>query len=270
MALISKPDSASSKTSQAKKESDISNSMVDKRRKRTLAKQQQISENIANLANELLAKTQEGVSAIEELKSAMEQIAAASEENAGAAEESLSAINEIQKNTESIVKETGIVLNNAKDALEVFQTANTNVLATAKRMDDAQKTSLDIVNKAEDLKSAGESIGESVRVIAKVADQTNLLALNAAIEAARAKEHGKGFAVVADETRSLAAISSKSAEDTANVVGDIQKSIEITKNSVEKTGNFIIEARNKTDEVANISQKYYENYTKNDHSYEGY
>jgi len=253
MALISKPDNVSSKVVQNKKESN-SNSMADKRRKRTLAKQQQISENVANLANELLAKTQEGVSAIEELKSAMEQIAAASEENAGAAEESLSAIDEIQKNTESIVKETRIVIGNTEEALGVFQTANTNVLATAKRMEDAQKVFSDIVNKAGDLKKAGESIGESVGVIAKVADQTNLLALNAAIEAARAKEHGKGFAVVADETRSLAAISAKSAEDTTTVVSDIQKSIETTESSVEETGKFITEAGNRTTEVAKISQ----------------
>ena len=253
MALISKPDNVGSKIVQNKKESNL-NSMVDKRRKRTLAKQQQISENVANLANELLAKTQEGVSAIEELKSAMEQIAAASEENAGAAEESLSAVDEIQKNTESIVKETRIVIDNTEEALGVFQTANTNVLATAKRMEDAQKVFSDIVNKAGDLKKAGESIGESVGVIAKVADQTNLLALNAAIEAARAKEHGKGFAVVADETRSLAAISAKSAEDTTTVVSDIQKSIETTESSVEETGNFITDAGNRTTEVAKISQ----------------
>ena len=253
MALISKPDNVGSKVVQNKKESN-SNSMADKRKKRTLAKQQQISENVANLANELLAKTQEGVSAIEELKSAMEQIAAASEENAGAAEESLSAIDEIQKNTESIVKETRIVIGNTEEALGVFQTANTNVLATAKRMEDAQKVFSDIVNKAGDLKKAGESIGESVGVIAKVADQTNLLALNAAIEAARAKEHGKGFAVVADETRSLAAISAKSAEDTTTVVSDIQKSIETTESSVEETGKFITEAGNRTTEVAKISQ----------------
>jgi len=254
MALISKPDGVSAKAYQVKKESNSSISMVDKRRKRTLAKQQQISENVANLANELLAKTQEGVSAIEELKSAMEQIAAASEQNAGAAEESLSAVDEIQKNTESITKETRIVIDNTEEALGVFQTANTNVLATAKRMEEAQKVFSGIVSRAGDLKKAGESIGESVGVIAKVADQTNLLALNAAIEAARAKEHGKGFAVVADETRSLAAISAKSAEDTATVVSNIQKSIETTELSVGKSGSFIIEAGNRTTEVAKISQ----------------
>ena len=120
MALIAKPNSANSKVPQVKKEASSSNSLTDKRKKRTLAKQQQISENVANLANELLAKTQEGVSAIEELKSAMEQISAASEENAGAAEESLSAVDEIQKNTQSILKETGVVINNTETALGVF------------------------------------------------------------------------------------------------------------------------------------------------------
>ena len=252
MALIAKPENTNIKVAQTKKESKTS-SMSDKRKKRTLAKQQQISESVANLSNDLLAKTQEGVSAIEELKSAMEQISAASEQNAGAAEESLSAVDEIQKNTQSILTETNTVIANAKNALGVFKTANVNVQATDKRMQEALDVSNEIVVKAGDLKQAGESIGESVGVIAKVADQTNLLALNAAIEAARAKEHGKGFAVVADETRSLAAISAESADETAKVVNDIQTSIETSEGGVEKVGSFIKEAGARTEDVAEVS-----------------
>jgi methyl-accepting chemotaxis protein len=104
MALISKPSSIKPAVSKPVT-TTATPSVADKRKKRTLAKQQQISENVAHLSNELLAKTQEGVSAIEELKSAMEQIAAASEENAGAAEESLSAVNQITKTTQAFQKD---------------------------------------------------------------------------------------------------------------------------------------------------------------------
>jgi len=264
MALISKPDSKSVKlsTTSVGKNTSSSISITEKRKKRTLAKQQQISENLANLANDLLAKTQEGVSAIEELKSAMEQIAAASEQNAGAAEESLSAIDEIAKNTESIYKEIKSVVKTTDETLQVLLEANESTLNTSNRMAESKRVFDSIVKKAIDLKKAGDRIGESVSVISKVADQTNLLALNAAIEAARAKEHGKGFAVVADETRSLAAISSQSADDTTKVVNEIQKSIELTQNGVEKSGSFISEAAtitqdtaNKADSTSNIAKK---------------
>jgi methyl-accepting chemotaxis protein len=97
MAIISRKNSANNSAMQVETSHSQNSSAMDKKRKRTLAKQQQISENIANIANDLLNKTQEGVSAIEELKSAMEQISAASEQNAGAAEESLSAVNQITK-----------------------------------------------------------------------------------------------------------------------------------------------------------------------------
>jgi len=251
MALISKPDSRSVKHSNVGKTVSSSTSMADKRKKRTLAKQQQISENLANLANDLLAKTQEGASAIEELKSAMEQITVASEENASAAEESLSAVDEIAKNTESIYKDVKSVVKTTDETLQVLLEANESTLTTSNRMAEAKGVFDNIVKKAIDLKKAGDNIGELVSVIAKVADQTNLLALNAAIGAARAKEHGKGFAVVADEIRSLAAISSQSADDTAQVVNEIQKSIGLTQSSVEKSGSFVSDAATITHDTAN-------------------
>jgi len=251
MALISKPDSRSVKHSNVGKTVSSSTSMADKRKKRTLAKQQQISENLANLANDLLAKTQEGASAIEELKSAMEQITVASEENASAAEESLSAVDEIAKNTESIYKDVKSVVKTTDETLQVLLEANESTLTTPNRMAEVKGVFDNIVKKAIDLKKAGDNIGELVSVIAKVADQTNLLALNAAIGAARAKEHGKGFAVVADEIRSLAAISSQSADDTAQVVNEIQKSIGLTQSSVEKSGSFVSDAATITHDTAN-------------------
>ena len=70
----------------------------EKRRQRTLAKQQQISESIADVASNLLGNAQESVSAIEELKSSMEQIATAAEENSGASEQALSNVKSINTN----------------------------------------------------------------------------------------------------------------------------------------------------------------------------
>ncbi len=79
---------------------------------------------------------------------------------------------------------------------------------------------------AEQIVHLGEQtgqIGNIATVLKDLAGQINMLALNAAVEAARAGEHGKGFAVVASEIRKLADESKKSAEQTAVLVGDIQK-----------------------------------------------
>ncbi len=193
--------------------------------RRTLARRQQMSENLARIASILLEKTQEGVTAIEELKSAMEQIAAASEENAGAAEESLSAINEITKNTESIQRDAEFGINKTLTMVEVAKNTQRDVIQSAERMLETVDMSRQLREQATSLEKASEDIGESVTLIAQVAEETNLLALNAAIEAARAKEHGKGFAVVAGETRALAAQTAESADTTGKVVSDVQQKV---------------------------------------------
>ncbi|MBQ6888106.1 MAG: hypothetical protein IJN54_11395 [Lachnospiraceae bacterium] len=65
------------------------------------------------------------------------------------------------------------------------------------------------------------------------AEETNLLALNASIEAARAGEVGKGFAVVAQEIKNLAENSGRSADNIAELLGQVQAIITTT---VEQTG----------------------------------
>ncbi|MBN2869732.1 MAG: methyl-accepting chemotaxis protein [Campylobacterales bacterium] len=227
MALVRRGDISPASTAQG----------PDKRRARTLAKQQQISESIAGIATTILDNAQESVSAIEELKSSMEQIATAAEENSGASEQALKNVRSINSNIGRMGSTIDTVINSTLVTGENIMSAVGTINTTVTRMTGAVNVAKVSSKKSEELKASSENIGEAVGFIAKIADQTNLLALNAAIEASRAKEHGKGFAVVADETRALAGESEKNAEFISKLVNKIQESIDnIIKSIVNTTG----------------------------------
>ena len=211
----------------------------EKRRQRTLAKQQQISESIAGIATTILDNAQESVSAIEELKSSMEQIATAAEENSGASEQALKNVRSINSNIGRMSSTIDTVISSTLVTGENIMSAVGTINTTVTRMTGAVNVAKASSRKSEELKASSENIGEAVGFIAKIADQTNLLALNAAIEASRAKEHGKGFAVVADETRALAGESEKNAEFISKLVNKIQESIDKIINSIVNTTDII-------------------------------
>ena len=210
-----------------------------KRRQRTLAKQQQISESIAGVSMTILENAQESVSAIEQLKSSMEQIATAAEENSGASEQAASNVRSITTNIARMNTTIDTVIASTIATGDNIMDSVAKIGASVDRMDGAVTVAQDSSKKSEELKVSSQSIGDAVGFIAKIADQTNLLALNAAIEASRAKEHGKGFAVVADETRALAGDSEKNAEFISELVNKIQTSIDNIIKSIGATNTII-------------------------------
>ena len=235
MALVKKNSSESSSSAV------ISGSGTDKRRQRTLAKQQQVSESIASVSMSILENAQESVSAIEQLKSSMEQIATAAEENSGASEQALSNVKGINTNISRMTSTIDTVISSTLSAGDNIMSSVDKVNDSVSRMDKAVTVAKESSTKSEELKVSSQNIGDAVGFIAKIADQTNLLALNAAIEASRAKEHGKGFAVVADETRALAGESEKNAEFISELVTKIQGSIDNIITSIGETTATISE-----------------------------
>jgi len=210
-----------------------------KRRQRTLAKQQQISESIAGVAMTILDNAQESVSAIEQLKSSMEQIATAAEENSGASEQALNNVKSINSNIGRMNSTIDTVISSTIATGDNIMDSVSKIGDSVVRMDGAVTVAQESSKKSEELKVSSQNIGDAVGFIAKIADQTNLLALNAAIEASRAKEHGKGFAVVADETGALAGESEKNAEFISELVNKIQGSIDSIIKSIGGTNTII-------------------------------
>ncbi|WP_343723025.1 methyl-accepting chemotaxis protein [Herbaspirillum seropedicae] len=198
---------------------------AQRKRARTLAKQQQAAERIAAATGELSSGINEAASAAEQLRRAANQISAGAEEASGAAQESTSAF---QLVTESI----GIQLQSAEvseskvNACQLVITSTSsdvaNLIANVTVAGQRQQGSVAMVS---ELEAQASNIGDIVKAVARIADQTNLLALNAAIEAARAGKHGKGFAVVADEVRTLAETSERSAKQIQDLVGQIQQDV---------------------------------------------
>lgn len=123
---------------------------------------------------------------------------------------------------------------------------------------DSSKTSMDIVNKIDQLYEQMGKIFNILTEIRSIADQTNLLALNAAIEAARAGEAGRGFAVVADEVRKLSLNSNNFNEQIQSMVSEAQSTIgeakELVGRSASKDMNVYLSGKAKVDAMMSSLQ----------------
>ena len=156
----------------------------------------------------------------------------------------LSYVTETSASTEQLAAAIQRIVNSAKFAVELSNTAKTAVSNGLQSMELSTKGTHQItyaVTKSADtistLSSRVGDIGKILDVIDDIAEQTNLLALNAAIEAARAGEHGLGFAVVAEEVRRLAERSGKSTKEIAGLISGIQSK---TRDAVEQMENTMI------------------------------
>jgi len=100
MSLVMKNRDVQSVAPQAVAPKGVSRNMArdadaNRKRARTVAKQQQAAERVATASTQLSAGINEAAAAAEELKRASDQIATGAEEAAGAAQESLAAVNQV-------------------------------------------------------------------------------------------------------------------------------------------------------------------------------
>jgi len=198
---------------------------AQRKKARTLAKQQQAAERIAAATGQLASGIAEASSAAEELKRASDQIAAGAEEASSAAQESLAAFQQVGVSITRQLQNAELSRGKGEACQTLIVRTNADVAALIQNIGTAAQRQLESVRMVSELEKQAANIGDIVKAVARIADQTNLLALNAAIEAARAGKHGKGFAVVADEVRTLAETSEKSAKQIQDLVEQIQQEV---------------------------------------------
>jgi len=215
----------------------IAKQIADKKAQgRTSAKRQHIAERVASATEELSSGVAEATAAIEELSKAMQQISSGAEEASAAAQQSQAVATQLGKAATSNSSAAVTSLKKVDLLQELSRVTTLDLDKIISSIGYAAEKNIESAKVVADLEKQSIEVEKVVKTVAEIADQTNLLALNAAIEAARAGEHGRGFAVVADEVRNLAEIAEKSAREIRNLIGDIQKDVNVVAKDTETAG----------------------------------
>lgn len=131
----------------------------------------------------------------------------------------------IDESTAIIADELRQVTKQVGDVRHASDTIDSGIAAT----DAATSTVVDHAHRAEEVIASLERslrrVASTAALVQGIAGQTRLLALNATIEAARAGELGLGFTVVADEVKELATTTSRSTEQIAETINELDRDI---------------------------------------------
>ncbi|HDQ45282.1 MAG TPA: hypothetical protein ENN17_07290 [bacterium] len=177
-----------------------------------------VSENLASST----AQTSE---ATVQIQNAMDHVARSARsqnddvsKTAEVLEKLLTNIVRVRKDTEQSAREAEITIGSVVTGTEAMN----RTLKTMKSIEKSVSGTWGIV---EELGKHSERIDAVVDLIDDIASRVNVLALNAAIEATRAGEFGAGFMVVAQEIRSLAKKTAEGTREVARLIESVQSDI---------------------------------------------
>ncbi|WP_333637942.1 methyl-accepting chemotaxis protein [Tissierella praeacuta] len=187
-----------------------------------------IAENLVEFSNEMASLSESNVAIVQETNASMNEVNET-------INDATNVLSDLSMQSEKLLSSNHDGL---KQLMEVVKLKE-NVMNDAHEMKQQIDKLVEMTNK----------IYEIVEGVSKIADQTNLLALNASIEAARAGEHGRGFAVVAEEIRKLADDTKKNLDGMNLFVGNIQRTANDGKNSMDNTINSTQKMSSQIDSV---------------------
>lgn len=181
---------------------------------------------VAESAAQLADRVEEVSTSVEQMSSSIEQVGSITEQQAIQVEETTVTIEEMVSNIRTLSGRLNEVAGKGDEALIIAIQGKEAVgesIQQLRELSGSMEASAEAIQR---LTERTENIGKISSLIQDIADQTNILALNAAIEAARAGEAGQGFAVVADEVRRLAERSLEATREIRSVVAEVQTEIE--------------------------------------------
>lgn len=181
---------------------------------------QEVTENIAVSAAEILAATRQQASGANEQSAAVSQTS--------------TTINEVKTIVEQSFAKARLVAEQAQKTREISKVGQQTVVDTVEGMRQIKEQVESIAGNILALSGQTQQIGEIIATVNEIASQSKLLALNASVEAARAGEHGKGFAVVAVEVRNLAEQSRQATGQIKTILSKIQQATNMTVLSTEE------------------------------------
>lgn len=215
----------------------------------------QTSEVMFGMVSELSNITEVSLQTNQSIAAETEQLLLRTTENASAVE---NADGKIQDISEQLA---GLSNMNHRTARLTDQIGE-NTKENQQRMDDVTASMEQINSSTNECKQIISNLGEEskqiigiVGTITNISSQTNILALNATIEAARAGEHGKGFAVVAEEIQKLSEQTKTAVEGIGHIVHEVVRDTEMAVQAMEQNAHYTqkgMESIQKANESASV------------------